>query len=229
MEMPVIDFERLATTWLTSNRYKVSAKTTGRRLTSVRAFARWARIDAPDLREFSPPVTPRGVPHPLPEGITGVRAMIEVARQDRHRAFIALCGLCGLRAAEALSITPQHFDLHEMTLKVRGKGDVTRMVPISPEAWDSLIAAYIQVYGTDFQVVRLKDRFARKLVTELGERAHLSRRVSSHDLRATFATAVYDKTKDMRLVQLLLGHASPNTTQLYVDIAENKLRNAVDL
>lgn len=162
--------------------------------------------------------------------------MISFAHRDYHGSFVALCGLVGLRASEALAVTPDCFDLSAMKLTVRGKGDVTRIVPVSPEAWDVLAITVTRSFCSRpnneapyTPIIGLQDRFARRLVTDLGVRAGLQRRISSHDLRATFATAVYDKTKDMRLVQLLLGHASVNTTQLYVDVAEDKLKSAVVL
>ena len=90
------------------------------------------------LEDFSAPTPARGMPHPLPEGIQGVYRLIAVAHIERHKALIALCGLCGCRIGEALSIKPCDFDLTEMLLTIRGKGDKTRIVPISTAAWESL-------------------------------------------------------------------------------------------
>jgi site-specific recombinase XerD len=228
-EIPVDQFEPRAMLWLTINRDTVSPKTTGRRLTSVRAYARWAQIPTPDLVEYSSPVTPRAVPHPLPEGIDGVRRLIEAARFEHHKALIALCGLAGLRVAESLTVEPTHINFSTMNLTVRGKGDVTRIVPVSEECWDVIASPVVRVATGGGPVVGLHDRFARRLVTDLGVRAGLSRRVKSHDLRATFATAVYNKTGDIRLVQMLLGHASVTTTQVYIETAMEALKEAVRL
>src|SRR4051812_14400025 len=79
-EIPVEAFEPRAMLWLTINRDSMSPKTTGRRLTSIRAYARWAQIPTPELVDYSSPTAPRAVPHPLPEGIEGVRKLIDVAR-----------------------------------------------------------------------------------------------------------------------------------------------------
>lgn len=159
-----------------------------------------------------------------------MRRLIKVARNDSQRALLALCGLCGLRISEALSICPQNFKLAEMMLEVRGKGDKTRFVPVSPEAWDLLIIPVTRAMcENDREVINLKDRFARRVITNLGIKAGLRRHISSHDLRATFATAVYDKTGDIRLVQELLGHSSVETTQLYTGVLLSKMRDAVQL
>lgn len=228
-EVTVDDFEEVGSNWLTANRNKVGPKTTCRRLTSLRAFARWAKWPV-DFSDYSAPTPLKGQPHPLPEGISGVRAMIAAANNERHKALIALCGLCGLRIAEALAVRPSHFNLDDMLLEVRGKGDKTRMVPVSTEAWEVMQSAVTRAFcNGDQLVVGLKDRYARALVTELGERANLKRPVSSHDLRATLATSVFDKCLDQRVVQLILGHASGSTTELYIGRSAAQMREAVEL
>lgn len=228
-DCPVMEFELRAMTWLTQNRNIVQPKTTGRRLTSIRAFARWAQIPTPELVDYSTPPAPRPIPHPLPEGIEGVRRLIAATRFEHHAAYIALCGLCGLRSSEALSITAASFKLDEPEVTVHGKGEVIRTVPVSPEAWDALASPIVRVWSNGETVVGLRDRFARRLVTDLGTRAGLKRHISSHDLRATFATEVFNKTGDIRLVQMLLGHASITTTQIYTEVYKERLKEAVVL
>jgi site-specific recombinase XerD len=224
------DFQSVGMSWLTAKRNIVAAKTTGRRLTSLRQFAKWAKWDNVSFEEYTPPTPLRAQPHPLPEGIDGVKKMIDVATKEQHKALVALCGLCGLRIAEALNVHYEDFDLINMTLTVRGKGDVFRRVPVSSLAWSILQVPVLRAYSDgDRPVVALHDRFARHVVTTLGERAELKRRVASHDLRATFATEVYNKTLDQRLVQTLLGHASGVTTEQYVGRSEEQLAAGVEL
>lgn len=228
-EISMEEFEDTAMEWLQEYRRTIAPKTTSRRLTSLRAFARWAGW-GPMLVDYSAPTPARGMPHPLPEGIEGVKRLIEAARQENQVALVALCGLCGLRVAEALAVRPSDFDHDNKTLSVRGKGDRTRIVPVSETAWHFLVRPVTRAFiEGDRQVVGLKDRFARRVITDLGVRAGLQRHISSHDLRATFATAVYDKTLDLRVTQELLGHASSSTTELYTGITMNKMRGAVEL
>ena len=222
-------FESLARQWLQVNRRTMSAKTTSRRLTSLRSFARWAGWGNV-LGDYSPPTPAKGTAHPLPEGLEGVRRLLNIATNERQRALIALCGFCGLRVAEALSVKPSDFDLHEMTLLVRGKGDKRRIVPVSSEAWSVLCNPVTRAFADgDREIVQLKDRFARRIITELGVKAGLKRHISSHDLRSTFGTAVYDKTLDIRVTQELLGHSSSQTTELYTQVTLGKMRGAVEL
>lgn len=223
------EFEESAMNWLTGTRLVVKPKTTGRRLTSLKMYAKWAKWPV-SLDEYSAPTPLRGQPHPLPEGIEGVRRMISHAKKPEHAALVALCGLCGLRVAEALAVRPSHFNLDEMMLTIRGKGDKTRRVPVSTQAWEVLIGPVTRSFcNGDALVVGLKDRFARTVITNLAVKAGLERHVATHDLRATFATAVYDKTMNPRLVQELLGHASGKTTEIYIGLTNHTLHDGVNL
>jgi integrase len=221
------DFEEIAMEWLQMNRKILSPKTTNRRLTSLKAFARWAGWGNP-LEEYAAPTAAKGQPHPLPEGIEGVYRMIEAAHNERQKTLVVLCGLCGLRISEALKIKATHFDFANMVLRVPGKGDKERIVPVSERAWNVIAPAVVRAGLKNLEVVGLKDRFARRAITELGVRAGLQRRVASHDLRATFATAVYDSTLDQRVVQELLGHANGSTTEVYIGRTAEQMRKAVE-
>lgn len=222
-------FETTAMRWLQRFRQDLSPKTTSRRLTSLRAFAKWAGWGNV-LGDYSAPTPAKGNPHPLPEGIDGVKRLIDATENEKQKALLALCGYCGLRVAEALAVRPSDFNLNEMTLTVRGKGDKTRVVPVSSAAWEILSMPVTRAFTeNNRQVVQLKDRFARRIITDLGAKAGLQRSISSHDLRSTFATAVFDKTLDIRVTQELLGHASVETTQLYTQVTLGKMRAAVEL
>lgn len=181
------------------------------------------------MRDYSAPSPAKSQPHPLPEGMEGVRRLIDVARNDQQRALIALCGMLGCRVAEALSVHPSDFNTGEMLLTIRGKGDKTRVVPISSMAWQVLAMPVTRAMCEGRGVIDYKDRFARRVITDLGVKAGLKRHISSHDLRATFATAVYDKTLDLRVTQELLGHSSSQTTELYTGVTADSMRKAVEL
>lgn len=146
-----------------------------------------------------------------------------------EKALVALCGLCGTRVAEAVSVMPDDVDFETNTLAIHGKGDKLRHVPISEAAAVLLRPAVESAREAGTNVVRVRDRAARSMITRLGEKAGLPRRIASHDLRATFATEVYNKTKDLRLVQELMGHASITTTEIYTAVAIKEMREGVEL
>lgn len=225
--IPPEEFVETAERWLTANRRRVAAKTTGRRLTSLRAFGRWAGYGE-ILKDYTAPQPLRPQPHPLPEGIDGVFRLIAVARNEKQKALIGLCGLCGLRVSEALKVKPSHFNLTEMTLHVYGKGDKERIVPVSDKAWEILASPVTRAFcDGDRPVVGLQDRFARRVITELGAKAGLRRPIASHDLRATFATELANRGVHLRVIQELLGHASSKTTEIYTEVRLVQMREAV--
>jgi site-specific recombinase XerD len=222
------DYEELAMSWLNTTRKKVSPKTTGRRLTSLRAFGRWAGLTEP-LKDYMAPVPAKGVPHPIPEGPAGVERMIRKARTNEEIALIALCGMVGCRIGEALSVRACDIDVQRMEITIRGKGDKSRVVPLSERAWHHIMPRYIErALDQKATLIALQDRTARSCVTRLGRAAGLQRRVASHDLRATFATAVYDHTQDLRVTQELLGHSNSATTEIYTGVSMNKMKGAVE-
>jgi integrase/recombinase XerD len=229
--IPMEEFEDLAMEWLNLHRTTLSAKTTGRRRSSLRSYAKWAGY--PELLEdYVDPTPARPNPHPLPEGLDGVKRMIAVATDPSHRALVAFGGLVGCRVAEALSVRPVDFNLADMTLTIHGKGDKQRIVPLSTEAWSILESCVMQCVshrGIRATVIPYKDRYAREVITRLGKQAGLRRPVSSHDLRMTFATAVYEKQPNLRTVQELLGHASSQTTEGYTFVSLDNMRKAVEL
>lgn len=225
--IPLEDYEELAMMWLQMNRRKVAPSTSLRRLSALRNWAK-AMTGEDALTEYKGPQTAPGSGHPIPEGIEGIERMLAATDKPEHRALVALGGFCGCRIAESLTVTHEDFDLNKNILRVRGKNDKTRYVPISEKAWEHL-AIPVALSMTSFSpLVQLHERYARKVVATLGERAGLSRRVSSHDLRSTFATVLYDKTLDMVLVQRLLGHRSIVTTQIYVGTEMERMRSAVN-
>jgi site-specific recombinase XerD len=225
--LTVRELDQMGRKWLREKRLEVAPKTTARRLTSLRTYARWKGEEV--LKDYSAPTPPRTEPHPIPEGVEGLHRMAESSNRPEHQALIGLCGFAGLRIGEALSIRPNMISRRDNMILVRGKGDKSRWVPMSPTCWRYIASAYVAAMEENKQLVPYQDRFARKVITSLARRARLRRHVSSHDLRATFATAVYDSTQDLRLVQELLGHASPDTTQIYTGVLQRKMQQAVNI
>jgi site-specific recombinase XerD len=230
-EMPMIpqeDFELAAQTWLNETRATAAPKTTARRLTSLRAFARWARWET-DLLEYKAPTPGKTIPHPLPERLDGIMRLLQVASTPEQKALVGACGLIGLRVGEALAFRTSWMDTQEMMLRVRGKGDKERFVPVSKMAWRVISDAYVAAMMGDGYLIHYKDRSARKCITTLGQKARLKRPISSHDLRATYATVLSENGVNIRVIQELLGHSSVATTEIYTGVGMNALREAVEL
>lgn len=228
-EIDLGDLDMNLMLWLTASCSIKSAKSVQRRLTSARGFCRFLGIENP-LDDYTAPTPLPGDPHPIPEGMEGVRRMIACARRAEHAALVSLCGQLGCRMSEALSVGPTHFDFHDKTLVINGKGAKYRQIPVVQSAMQVLLPVIVAAASEGRPaLIPYSDRSARKIITELGESAKLSRRIASHDLRATVATAMYDKDKDIVAVQKFLGHSDVKQTLVYVRVDLGKMRAAADV
>lgn len=228
-EIELDSLEYQAALWLNRYRRIVAPKTTCRRLTSIRKLGLVFQREI--LKEYNTPTPAKGVPHPLPEGPTDLKRILAVASNDDQRVLVALLGLCGLRISEARGIGPSNFNLTSdpRTLTVFGKGDKQRVIPITNTAWDILCTTVTKAWIDKRPTLLVySDRGARELITTLGLRAKISRPISSHDLRATFATAAYNNTNNLRVVQELLGHANVTQTELYTGVKMTEMAEAAD-
>jgi site-specific recombinase XerD len=224
--IPMDLFELYGTKWLNETRAQAAPKTTGRRLTSLKVFAKWAKLPN-ELGEYRAPKPSKSRAKPLPERLDGLMKMEEACSTYEQRAMIGGCSYVGLRIGEALACHTSWFDLNLMLLTVRGKGDKERVVPISERAWESMQVAYIRAMAGDGYLVHYEDRAARKAITSIGRKAGISVHVSSHKLRATYATIMSENGVPIRVIQELLGHASMNTTEVYTEVTSKALHMAV--
>lgn len=226
-EIPSENFEWKAQLWLNETRSTAAPKTTGRRLTSLRCFAKWAGWET-ELSEYRAPTPGIQIPHPLPGKLADLENLIRVSKNNEQQALIGACGFIGLRVAEALSFKIDWLDTHDMILRVRGKGDKERFVPVSPRAWSAISGAFVDAMQGDGYLIHYQDRSARKAITSMGRKAGIGRAISSHDLRATYATILSDNGTNIRVIQELLGHSNVNTTQLYTGVGVEAMKEAVN-
>jgi len=160
--------------------------------------------------------------------LDGLERLLRVCRNPEQEALIASCGFIGLRISEALAFRTSWLNPAEMTLRVRGKGDKERIVPVSPRAWSAISTAFTHAMVGDGLLIHYDNRYARKCITSLGKKAGLQRAISSHDLRATYATIMLNNGVNIRVVQDLLGHSSVATTEIYTAVGVKAMTEAVD-
>lgn len=203
-----------------------------RYMSAIRSFQRYllslGMAVAEPFEGYRGPKPVRASAHPLPGMMVDVDAMVKAAWRPHHKVLIGLCGYAGLRVTEARSVTPRSLMRdHEghWWLTVTGKGGAYREVPVADELFALLDDNAPEDPDTPF--VPVGDRQARKAITEVAKRAGVTRGVSSHDLRHTFGTEIYSKTKDLRVTQELLGHASSQTTEGYTGVNAEAKRSAV--
>lgn len=160
----------------------------------------------------------------------------------RDRAILETLFSTGLRVSELCSL-PREIDLGRDDLSVRGKGDKIRVVFLSPNAKmaikayldkrdDMDDALFVQVAGKGGQKVldnqksiRLTSRSIERIIKNYGVKAGISKKVTPHVIRHSFATDLLSNGADLRAVQSLLGHANITTTQIYTHVTDKHLRD----
>ncbi len=219
--------EDMMARYVNAQRGEWSAATTKRKIACFRKFGRIVYGNSTFLSEYKVPKMGAPVPHPLPGGVDDILVMYDWARPVHHKALVVLIGLLGCRVSEARTITADDFDdaSGDIVLTIRGKGDKTRHVPVDPKVMKLLDAALLAARDRpDRLLVPITDRAARRAWTRIGKRSSLTRETATHDGRMTAGTAFYDRAKDIRAVQELLGHSSVATTEGYTGISMSKLR-----
>ena len=155
----------------------------------------------------------------------------------RDQAILELLFSTGLRVSELCSLSTDDVDLTRDEFSVRGKGDKVRVVFLSDDA-KSAIARYIKArkdmsdalfiqYGKNAKNAddpRLSPRAVQRLIKHYAVKAGITRKVTPHVIRHSFATDLLSNGADLRSVQALLGHAHIGTTQIYTHVTDKHLR-----
>ena len=225
--------------WLADRaRRKLEHKSTARALSSLRSFYRFINKKYNIQNEAIGLISSPKVPRKLSKAIDTAEvaemksALFAIDENNpwvatRDWALVTLLFGCGLRISEALSLNVRDIQNRPDTIRIVGKGNKERIVPVLPAVHDA-IAKYIAACPYDmspdkplFRSVRglpMSARMAEKTVEQLRAYLQLPDYVTPHALRHTFATALLAGGADLRSLQELLGHASLSTTQLYTKV-----------
>jgi integrase/recombinase XerD len=214
------------------------ASSAARRVSSLKRYYRWCvrerRIEAdPTLRLDPPKRTPR-FPRTLSEA--DVEALLAAPDATtplglRDRAMLEALYATGLRVSELVGMKLFEVDLQAGVVRVMGKGSKERLVPLGEEA-AAWIAKYLKerkraasdtLFITERGSGMTRQAFWH-LIRRYGARAIPGKKLSPHVLRHAFATHLINHGADLRVVQLLLGHADISTTQIYTHVARERLK-----
>jgi len=198
-------------------------------------------IDPATLLES--PKLKRALPDVLSfEEIESIINCIDLSKPEggRNKAILETLYSCGLRVTEAVNLRISCLHLDVGYIRVIGKGDKERLVPIGNDA-----AKYIQIYRNDIRVhinvkpgnedILFLNRRGSKLsrvmifliTKELARQANIKKTISPHTFRHSFATHLVEGGADLRAVQEMLGHESITTTEIYTHLDREFLRNTL--
>ena len=175
------------------------------------------------------------------EEIDSIIAAIDMSKNEgqRNRAILETLYSCGLRVSELTNLKLSDLYFDEGFIKVEGKGSKQRLVPISPRAIKE-----IKLYFTDRNRGKIKKEYedyvflARwgknisrimvfHLIKELAQTAGITKNISPHTFRHSFATHLLEGGANLRAIQCMLGHESIATTEIYTHIDRNMLRSEI--
>jgi len=239
-----IDSEHVRTFAASCFRRGLSARSIQRRLSAARTFFRYL------LREKQVKRNPiNSVPAPkhrkrLPENLDADRMarLLDIQGDStvirRDRAMLELLYSSGLRLAELIALDMGDIDRHDATVRVTGKGNKDRIVPVGRKALDALAewrrvrsamaasdetALFVSNRGR-----RLSPRAVQARVSYWAKRQGIDSKVYPHLFRHSFATHMLESSHDLRGVQELLGHANISTTQVYTHLDFQHLAQIYD-
>lgn len=221
----------------------VKVRSINRLLATLRRFYRYAltaqRIPQDPTLQIQAPKMPKSLPKTLSEA--QVEALLQAPDLAsplglRDRAMLELLYASGLRVSELVNLRIVEVSTQDGVVRVTGKGNKTRLVPMGQEAAD-----WIDRYLAQARSGLLKGALSEALfVTTRGDamtrhafwhliqryalQAGIQQHISPHVLRHAFATHLLNHGADLRVVQMLLGHADISTTQIYTHVARERLQ-----
>ncbi len=229
------------------NELGMSTRTQARIISGIKAFFRFLiledRIDQDPTAMLEAPKIGRKLPDVLTTGeIDALMAAIDLSKPEGHRnrAIIEVMYSCGLRVSELTSLRLSDLHMGKGFIRVIGKGDKERLVPIGDRAiretdhylQDRRKLPYIDPQCEDILFLNRRGRQLTRvmiftIVKDLAVRAGIKKHVSPHTFRHSFATHLVEGGADLRAVQEMLGHESILTTEIYTHLDRDYLRQTI--
>ncbi len=225
----------------------VSTATQSRLISSIRAFYKYLllvdKIDTSPATLLENPRLSRKLPEILSvEEIDKIIESIDLSHKQGHRnkAIIETLYSCGLRVSELVNLKISNLFFDEGFIKIIGKGNKQRLVPVSKTAMEN-ISLYAKNYRNKINIQEgyedyvFLNRRGKKItrnmifiiIKETAKKAKINKNISPHTFRHSFATHLVEGGADLRAVQEMLGHESILTTEIYTHIDQSYLRDTI--
>jgi integrase/recombinase XerD len=218
-------------------------RSTARQLSSFRRFYRYLLregvISEDPTLNIAMPKIGRSLPQSLTE--TDVDSLLAAPKVSeplghRDRTMLEVLYATGVRVSELINLKLSQINLNQGVLRIVGKGDRERLIPLGDEAQDWIREFIDGPRGeillerqTEFLFpTRRGDRMTRQafwhIIKRYAKKAGISKKLSPHTARHAFATHLLNNGADLRVVQLLLGHSDVSTTQIYTHVARERMK-----
>ncbi len=226
----------------------LSSNSQARIISGIRSFCKYMRIeklmDSDPLELISTPKLSRKLPDVLTvDDIEKIISSVDMSKNEgvRNRAILEVLYSCGLRVSELINLQISRLDLIDSLVKVIGKGNKERVVPIGSQACEA-INDYINQYRSHLSIdpghedILFLGRYGRGLTRQMiftilkntSQIAGIKKKISPHTFRHSFATHLVEHGADLRAVQEMLGHAQITTTEIYTHLDKRYLQDQVN-
>jgi integrase/recombinase XerC len=216
---------------------KLQPASIARRLSSVKTFYRYllrkGALEVSPAEGLNLPKLPKKLPRFLVQEEAG-RIVETEPDKARDRAILELLYGTGIRVGELTGLVLKNVDLDEGWVRVRGKGNKERVVPVGAKAKEAL-ASYLKERGREDGPLfvgasgkPLTERTVQRVVKKSALKAGLMKRTTPHTLRHSYATHLLEAGADLRGIQELLGHSNLSTTQKYTQVSLQHLMDVYD-
>jgi len=218
-------------------------RSTARQLSSFRRFYRYllreGLISEDPTAQIAMPKIGRALPQSLTEEeVEALLAAPDVSEPlgHRDRAMLEVLYATGVRVSELINLRMSQLNLNQGVIRIVGKGDRERLIPLGDEAqeWlrENLAGPRSEILlerQTDYLFpTRRGDRMTRQafwhIIKRYAKKAGINKKLSPHTVRHAFATHLLNNGADLRVVQLLLGHSDVSTTQIYTHVARERMK-----
>lgn len=229
-----------------NNLSNLNPRSVAHRVSVINSFYTFLALNEDIKNNPAENITIPKLPKKLPEFLTidEINKLLEVDLNDaysyRNKAMLETLYATGLRISELINLRFSNIDLNNNLIRVMGKGNKERMVPLNDNA-TKYLSFYINEYRSDILKLKQSDYLfisnAKKQITRQGffkilkkecQRAGIKKNVSPHVLRHSFATHLLANGADLRVIQELLGHSNIVTTEIYTHVVNDKIKKDYD-